>query len=62
MAEKVWDKEDSTKKKRIFSSYQMNMILNWQTKKEEVVMVRKGTKDGEMVACSRYPRKRKLMS
>lgn len=39
----------------------MNMILNWQTKKEEVVTVRKGTKDGEMAACSRYPRTRKLM-
>lgn len=60
VAEKMWDRtqEDGTKKKRIFSSYQMNMTLNWQTKKEEVVTVRKGTKDGEMVACSKYPRKR----
>lgn len=53
-------REEVLEKERFLSSYQMSMVLNRWGKKEEAATTGKGDaqrKGGEMVACSRCPRR-----
>lgn len=53
-------REEVLEKERFLSSYQMSMVLNTWGKKEEAATTGKGDaqrKGGEMVACSRCPRR-----